>query len=270
MNGDLRRLRIFEAIKNRREVSVQTLIDELGVSGMTVRRDLTLLEEQRLIRRDYGKAIWIANDYYESVSFETRCVAHQEAKKRIAALAVQCLEDVNTLFLDGSSTCREFAKSLPQNRKLTVYTNSLAAVQILRGMPNIQTFVLGGYVTEDRNSLDGDLTLNIAKSVCVDATFVSCSGFSARGLVNNGLPESRLKGVMMGNAEHTYLLADHSKWNARALFNISEWERIQTFITDQAIDASLRRILIAKHVEVLSCDGAESKGAAENGIRSIV
>ena len=250
MDGNQRRLRVFEAIKSRGEVSVQTLIDGLGVSGMTIRRDLSVLEEQRLIRRAYGKAVWIADDYYETTSFEARSVAHQEAKQRIAELAAQHLQGVDSMFLDGSSTCREFVRYLPRNRRMTVYTNSLAAVQTLRGMPCVKTFVLGGYLTEDQNSLDSDVTVNLAKNVYVDAAFVSCSGYSVRGLVNNGLSESRLKGIMMENAEKTYLLADHSKWNARALFNISEWDRISTFITDQAVDPALMKTLAAKSVRV--------------------
>lgn len=250
MDGNQRRLRVLEAIKGRREVSVQALIDELGVSGMTVRRDLSLLEEQRLIRRAYGKAVWIADDYYEATSFEARSVAHQEAKQHIAEIAAQFLNGVKTLFLDGSSTCGEFARCLPRSCSLTVYTNNLAAVRYLQSMPYVKTFVLGGYLTEDRNSLDSDLTLNLAKNVFVDATFVSCSGYSTRGLVNNGLPESRLKGVMMENAEKTYLLADHSKWNVRALFDISEWDRINTFVTDQAIDPLLSKTLAIKNVNV--------------------
>lgn len=250
MEANQRRLSVFNAIKSRREVSVQALISELSVSGMTIRRDLSVLEEQRLIRRAYGKAIWIADDYYESTSFEERCVAHQEAKQSIANMAVQHLQGVNSLFLDGSSTCRELVRCLPRDHTMTVYTNSLAAVQALRGMPCIKTFVLGGYLTEDQNSLDSDVTVNLAKNVYVDATFVSCSGYSTRGLVNNGFSESRLKGIMMENAEKTYLLADHSKWNARALFNISEWDRIDTFITDQAVDPLLQKTLTAKEVSL--------------------
>ena len=257
MSGDQRRSYIFQAIQASGEVSVQALIDQFGVSGMTIRRDLALLEEQRLIRRMYGKAVWIARDYYRTASFEARCMAQQEAKQRIALLAAQCLGSAQSIFLDGSSTCGALARCLPRNRRLTVFTNNLAAVAHLRALENVQTFVMGGYVTEDRNSLDSDLTLALAKEVYVDATFVSCSGFSVRGLVNNGLPESRLKGVMMNHAERTYLLADHTKWNARALFDISEWDCIDTFITDEVPDSQLARILAAKQVAVRCCGQAE-------------
>lgn len=259
MSGDQRRAYIFEAIRSSGEVSVQALIAQFGVSGMTIRRDLALLEEQRLIRRMYGKAVWIARDTYRAASFEARCLAQQDAKQRIAQLAAQCLGSARSIFLDGSSTCDAFARCLPHNRRLTVYTNNLAAVQHLRELEGVQTFVMGGYVTEDRNSLDSDLTLSLARGVYVDATFVSCSGFSVRGLVNNGLPESRLKGVMMNNAGHTYLLADHTKWNARALFDISEWNCIDTFITDEAPDPQLGRVLAAKHVAVQCCGEAECR-----------
>ena len=250
MEVSQRRRRVFETVKARGEVHVQALIDELGVSGMTVRRDLSVMEQQRLIRRAYGKAIWIADDYYEVTSFEARCAAQREAKQRIAKLAAEHLRGVSSLFVDGSSTCRELVCRLPRDQKMSVYTNSLAAVQVLRSMPWVKTFVLGGFLTEDQNSLDSDATVSLVKSVYVDAAFVSCSGFSTRGLVNNGLSEARLKGIMMDNAERTYLLADHTKWNARALFDISRWERIHTFITDAAVDATLMKTLRAKNVRV--------------------
>lgn len=264
MSGDQRRSLVFETVKNRGEVSVQALVDTFGVSGMTIRRDLAMLEAQQLIRRAYGKAVWIARDYYRTASFAARCEAQRDAKRRIATLAAHEIGNAQSIFLDGSSTCGELAYCLPSNRRLTVYTNNLAAVQALREREQIRTFVMGGFVTDDGNSLDSDLTVNIAKSVNVDITFVSCSGFSARGLLNNGLPESRLKGVMMNQAERTCLLADHTKCNALAPFDISEWDSIDTFITDEALDPALSRILAAKRVVVRCCGETES----ENGVKA--
>lgn len=128
------------------------------------------------------------------------------------------------------------ARYLPRNRRLTVFTNNLAAGAPARAGKRAN--LCDGYcVTEGLNSLDSDLTLSLAKGAWMRRLY-RAAGFRC-GLVNNALPESRLKGVMMNNAEHTYLLADHTKWNARALFDISEWDGIDTFITDERLDPQL-------------------------------
>lgn len=96
MSGDQRRSHIFQAIQASGEVSVQALIDQFGVSGMTTGRDLALLEEQRR-SAGYGKAIWIARDTYRTASLR-RVAWQQEAKLRIAQLAAQCLGSPSPYF----------------------------------------------------------------------------------------------------------------------------------------------------------------------------
>ena len=249
MTSESRRQKLYNLIKARGEIPVSELIERLNVSGMTIRRDLDQLEKERLIRRSYGKAKLTWSDSVE-LPFEQRAVANLPEKQAIARLASAYVDNIDSIFVDGSTTSNELVKLLSEKKGLTVFTNSLESLLLLRGIASVNAFLIGGFLASDGNSMDGDIAISTARNIFVDAAFISCSGYSLSGLVNNGISGSHLKSIMLENSGKRFLLADHTKYNSRGLFLLGKWDKVDVFLTDTQPQDKLLDALEAERVEV--------------------
>lgn len=249
MKVEERRQRIYNILKRNEEISVATLSEQFKVSSMTIRRDLDYLEASNLINRTYGKA-HIINKNKQEFSFDYRSRENIELKQKIARTAFDLIQNVSSLYVDGSSTAAELLKILPPHYSYTIFTNSFQAFKILRENPSVRIFVIGGFLGQDHNTLDDDSSVAFAKQIYVDATVTSCSCFSKNGIFNDAMTGTQLKRIMTGNSSHNFLLADHTKANAQGLFLLNTWSSIQTLVTDQELDPELMNVLSAANVDV--------------------
>ena len=172
MKTESRQIAIYNMVKSNREMSVNALAECFGVSPMTIRRDLDNLEHAKLIHRAYGKA-FIANEDGSEMAFVLREASNLELKQKIAQTARRYLTGINSLYVDGSSTAHELIKILPTDRSYTIFTNSVATLLLLQQKEWITTFVIGGFLCDDNNTLDDSTSAEIAKRIFVDATSVS-------------------------------------------------------------------------------------------------
>lgn len=232
LRSKARQQKLYELIKARREINVSQIAASLGMSCMTIRRDLDTMEKENLISRAYGKAM-IVNASADELGYEVRKVRNIAAKQYIANLARTFLMEVDSIFIDGSTSCAEMIKLIPPYKKLTVFTSGLESVFLMKDMQNVRTFIMGGFISPDRNSIDSELTLQIAKNINVDAAFVSCSGYSENGLVNNGITGLQTTMTMIENSAQRFLLADNSKYRSRGLINFANWSMINCLITNE-------------------------------------
>jgi len=251
MKTESRQILVYEFVRSQREVQVATLSEYFSVSPMTIRRDLDSLEDLGLIKRQYGKAV-IINENMGEISFLSRHQTNQTLKHKIALTAIKHLKNASSIYTDGSSTAYEFISSLPPSRQLTVFTNSTAVLQYLQNRPNITIFIIGGFLTKNTSTLDSEISINIAKSIFVDATIISCSGFTTQGLFNNGITGSQVKRIMLENSHHNYLLADHTKFNTKGIFLLNTWDKIDTLICDQEFDPKATKQIQDQGVEVVT------------------
>ncbi|MCI8466250.1 MAG: DeoR/GlpR transcriptional regulator [Lachnospiraceae bacterium] len=239
MNAENRQIAIYEMIKSNKEMSVVALAQCFGVSAMTIRRDLDQLERSKLIERAYGKAL-IADESKIELSYSMRKSMNLASKQKIALLAAKFISerDIRTIYADGSSTVMEVLKVLPPNRSLTVFTNSIVAMNLLLPKTWIDTFVIGGFLNREVSSMDDITSADLCKQIYVDATFTSCSDISVDGMFNSGTTGTEIRRIMMKNSQHNYLLADHSKFNSRGIFLLNTWDKVDTLITDEKPDAA--------------------------------
>lgn len=249
MKAEERRQQIYNILKQKGEISISMLSDQLNVSSMTIRRDLDQLESSNLISRTYGKA-HIINKSKQELSFDYRSMENQYLKQKIAQTALNLIKNATSIYVDGSSTAAELLKILPPNYSYTVFTNSFQALKILRENPFIRIFVIGGFLGQDHNTFDDDSSLAFARQIFVDVTITSCSCFSKNGVFNDSLTGTQLKRIMVKNSTHNYLLADHTKANTQGLFLLNTWDSVHTLVTDQQLDSELMNVLHSANVEV--------------------
>lgn len=250
MKSASRQSLIYEYIKKHNEVSINCIAEYFNISAVTVRRYVDKLEENGLICRKYGKAL-IADKSKAEFSFYSRSQKNIEYKQTIAHTALPYLLEADSVFLDASTTSMELLKCLPRSKTLTIYAANTEVVKTLESYPNIKLFIMGGYLSKsDGITLDSEITLNIARQIFVDACFISCGGFSADGFFDNATTGIEVKRAMLENSAHNYLLADHTKFNAKGIFKVDTWNPIQTLICDGSFDKKTEYILKGRGVSI--------------------
>lgn len=249
-NARVRQSKIFEHLKVVGSESVTVLAQMFGVSEMTIRRDLDALERASLIVRQHGKALLVKTETL-SVGFAERAGKNYKVKCAIAQRAIPLLENAKTLYVDGSSTAFCLLQFLPRDCVYTIFTNSYAVFKEISVMPNIQSFIIGGFLTDDNNTIDDESSREMAKHIFVDLAFYSCYGFSYDGLFNNAYLGTEVKRIVLQNAEKSVLLADSSKVLKRGIYLFSTWASVSYLITDSPLPDSLAGSIRAAGTDVI-------------------
>ncbi|MFU8840184.1 MAG: DeoR/GlpR family DNA-binding transcription regulator [Nitriliruptoraceae bacterium] len=251
MYPEERQARILELARGNGRVEVARLADELDVTPETVRRDLTALERQGLLRRVHGGAIPI-----ERLGFEptvgTRAEVLTAEKERIAKVALTLLPDEGSILLDAGTTTARLAEALPGDRELTVVTNALDIAVALAHRPNLTVLALGGRVRSRTLAAVDVWALDALKDTFVDVAFLGTNGISVeRGLTTPDPTEAAVKRAMIGAARRSVVLGDHTKVGADHLIRFGDLDQIDTFVTDSDLDLELAGELEATGLRVV-------------------
>ena len=201
---------IYEDIKRQGSVMVSTIMEQYGISAMTARRDLNVLEQQDLIERSYGRAV-LKKQRADVDAYIRRRQVNLESKRYIAQLALEKLRDAESIYVDSSSTCNTLVDMITPEYSFTVYTNSVPTLNVLMTKPWLKAYIFGGTLSHDAQSLDSTSSLVTAKKIFVDAAILSCSGFDEQKISNNDIVSVNERRVMLSNAGQRVLLADHTK-----------------------------------------------------------
>jgi DeoR family fructose operon transcriptional repressor len=220
-------------------VDVAALAPELGVTPETVRKDLTALERQGLLRRVHGGAIPVERLGFEPAVGQ-RAESHREEKDRIAKAAIAELPVEGAILLDSGTTTARIAEMLPPDCELTVVTNSLPIALTLSVRPGLQVLVTGGRVRSRTLAAVGDWAGNALATVRVDVAFLGANGISAAyGLTTPDQAEAASKRAMIRAARRPVVVADHSKLGADYFAQFGELSEIDMLITDTGADDGL-------------------------------
>ena len=217
-------------------VDVAELSAELSVTSETVRRDLTVLERQGVLRRVHGGAIPIERLGFEP-ALAARSAVMTAEKDRIAKAAVAELPDEGAILLDAGSTTARLVEQLPLDRALTVVTNALPLAVSMATRPNITVLLLGGRVRGRTLAAVDRWATDALAETFVEVAFVATNGLSVqRGLTTPDHAEAATKRAMIASARRCVLLADHTKVGVDHLARFGELEQVDTFITDTGLD----------------------------------
>jgi len=250
VSSDTRRHLIIEVLHEQDSVTVAELSKRLGVTEVTTRKDLQLLEEQGYLTRVRGGAVMSGRGQLE-LRFAARQQLHLDAKRRVAARAVRHIEPGQTIFLDGSSTVFQMTRLLRDQENLTVLTNGLYAALELSFAPAITTIVVGGILRRRTSSLVDMLSPNLLRRLHVDIAFLSCRGFTlTNGMMESDLREAQLKRSMAMSAQRTIALIDHSKFEEPFTASSLLPEEIDQIICNSSLADEYREKLIANGIEL--------------------
>ncbi len=232
-----RRSYIEKRLAAEGSIRVAELARLFSVSSETIRKDLIFLEEKGLAVKAYGGALALGGAC--EPSFAEKSVKHLEEKRRIAEAALSRIESGMSLILDGGSTLFVFAQALTIKKDITVFTNGLKAAQVLDEY-GITTYVLGGQVRHNSNSIVGSWTMRSLKEIRVDLAILGTSGFHDRGgpCVENFI-EAESKAAMIEAGNRVIVLGDSSKAQTQAVIEFADWGDIDELITDNNIGSDV-------------------------------
>jgi DeoR family transcriptional regulator of aga operon len=229
-------------------VSVRELTETLGASPATVRRDLQLLEEQKLLSRSHGGAV--GNGVLYELPVRYRSGRQAEEKGRIADAAVERIADAQTVGLTGGTTTTEVARRL-RERSLTVVTNAVNIASELVISETIRLVVTGGVARSQSYELIGPLAERTLEGLNVDVMFLGVDGVSAGGLTTHDEVEAQTNRKMVERAARVIVVCDSSKIGRSALSSICSLQAVDELITDTAAPAEQLDAVRAAGVEVV-------------------
>lgn len=234
--------RILKQAVERGRVDVTELAAAFDVTTETIRRDLSQLQEQRLVRRVHGGAV-----SWERFRFEPLLAVRDDQqvaeKRRIAQLAVDELPPEGTILIDSGSTAARLVEVMPRQADITVVTNSLTAAEALADH-DLEVIVLGGLLRKDTLAMVDAHTVTAVRDLAVSTLFFSCDGFSPqRGLMTPYRHEAALKSAMMRAASKVVAMADHTKLGNEHLVRFASWAEVDVLITNTEVPAEIVRII---------------------------
>lgn len=208
-----RQRKILEIIERSGKVEVEQLANILGVSVMTVRRDLTQLDNLGFLERVHGGALLLQQKRGgEELPVFERSREKTEIKERIGRAVAGLINDHEKIFLGSGSTTAAIASALLHHRNLTVFTNAINISNILMASPQIRVAVLGGFLRRSELSLIGYFAENALRGLQVDKLVIGIRGIDPiKGLTSDNIEELITDQAIMNISKTIIIAADNSK-----------------------------------------------------------
>lgn len=238
---------ILDRVREDGAVRVADLVRELGVSDMTVRRDLEVLDERGLLEKVHGGATSIAGNALFEPGFAAKSALQQSEKDAIADAAVALAEPGMAIAVSAGTTTYALAQRLAYVPGLTVVTNSVRVADVLYQAGRAdQTIILTGGVRTPSDALVGPFAVAALRTVHVDLVFVGVHGMDPHsGFTCPNLLEADTDRALIEAGRSLVVVADHSKWGVIGISSIARLDQADVLITDAGLDPNARATLAA-------------------------
>ena len=248
-----RQSKILESLETKKYISVNELSEKLKVSVVTIRKDLTLLEQEGYLHRTHGGASKQMRYVFDQTVTEKE-TQNVEEKTRIITKALDFIKENEFIILSSGTTVNLLAQNLYGFRNLTVLTPSLRVALEVCKNPNVNTIHLGGEVRKNSTSTIGVLAEETLSNFSCTTLFLGIEGIDLDyGLSSTNVGEAHLNKKMMERVDKTIVLADSSKIHKRGFGFICYVEKIDMLITDSNVDPEFVEELEKRGVEVVIC-----------------
>jgi DeoR/GlpR family transcriptional regulator of sugar metabolism len=242
MDAEERRRELLRLVQSRKSVVLDDLVEHLGVSRMTVHRDLDLLASRGLLRKQRGGASAESSLLFES-NFHYRQEIFQPEKVALAKAAVRLIEPGHVIMMDDSTTVLQICDELAEIENVTVITNSLAACEKLRGKANTRLVLAGGNYSDTLQGFYGLLCEQMLRKLRADWAFMSAPSVIGTSLYHQDQEVVRVKRAMMEAAGRSVMMLVAAKFRTRALTQFAELSEFDHIFIDQHVDPAATRAL---------------------------
>ncbi|MBF4762831.1 DeoR/GlpR transcriptional regulator [Nocardioides islandensis] len=246
-------------------VRVSDLVSRLGVSDMTVRRDLQTLHRQGLLEKVHGGAMAVAEPSTSEPGFEANSARRQLEKQAIGAQAASLVRPGSAIAVSAGTTTHAFARHLVDVPDLTVVTNSVWVADLLHrsGAESVSVLVTGGLRTPS-DALVGPVAITALSSLHVDAVFLGVHGMEERaGFSTPNLLEAETNRAMIRSGRRLVVLTDSSKWGVVGLSSMAHLSDADVLISDTGLSAQASAILAERVGQLVLVDPASPTPSGE-------
>jgi DeoR family fructose operon transcriptional repressor len=244
-----RQSKIEAYLQKAEYASLDELAKHVGASVSTVRRDVNVLEESKVLRRTHGGARTLqpkTDDFVFNVR-DTHQVSEKDAMGEACAALVQPGQNV---IIDSGTTCFHVAKRLG-DKVAQIITNSLPVANLFSASSRHEVHLSGGVIYPRLGVLMGPHAVETFARMHADVAILSGSGISDDGIYNSHALLVDIQRAMIAGAARVIFCLDHTKFGRRSTFFVTDFEPVDVVVTDAAAPAELIASLREKGIEVV-------------------
>ena len=245
-----RHQQILALVADRGVVSIAELTERLGVSHMTIRRDVQKLEEQGAVLSVSG-GVRSADRLAAGPSHLTKSALYNEEKRAIGRTAARQIPRNSCIYLDAGTTTLALAREVVDRDDLLVVTNDFMVANLLMEASQCRVIHTGGTVCRENRSCVGESAARSLRHLAIDIAFISASCWGPRGLFTPDEDKVMVKQAVSEVSSKRVLLSDSSKYNRIATFLALPLESFDRVVTDTHLSGSARELLSAGSCELV-------------------
>jgi len=243
-----RQKKVLNLISTNPSITVKRLAEASGVSSVTIRQDLNLLESEGFIKRIHGGAVLSSED---DISY--RLGINYDKKLKIAKLASSFIKEGDTIFIESGSINALLAKELVSMEKINIITTNVFIVRQLRKNKMANIILLGGIYQTESESLVGTITKTCLSNINFNKCFIGIDGFSINsGFTSKDLQRSEIASCIIKNSEEVFILSDSSKFGVTELTKFCDCGEVDHIITDTGLNKEYTNFLKNNQINVLT------------------
>jgi DeoR family transcriptional regulator, aga operon transcriptional repressor len=245
-----RRQYILALAQQHGRVLVEELSESLGISRITIRKDLDYLQAKGALQRTHGGALLPGSGALADPSLREKEGRHSQEKQRISVAAVNLVQEGQCVLLDSGTTTTAIARALKKFSQLTIITNAVNIAAELSGT-DFEVLLTGGSLRKNSFSLVGPLAEDMLHDMHADILFLGVDGFDMEvGLTTPNLMESRVNRAMVKAASMVVAVCDSTKFNRRSLSKIVDATAIHHVITDRDLPKETAEALRSLNIKL--------------------
>ena len=241
---------ILEHLKKDGYVKVQELSSQLGVSEVTIRKDLKELESKKMLYRNHGSASSLSSIISDK-HIDIKEKINIDEKVKIAKAAAKLLEPNDKIIIASGSTMSAFANEIIDIENITIITSSVKITLALYHNPNLDIIQLGGAMRKNSASVVGHYAENILKNFSCNKLFLGVDGIDFEyGLTTSNMSEASINQQMINASQEIILLTDSSKFGKRGFCKICDINKVNHIITDSNAPSNIIDLIREREIKV--------------------
>lgn len=252
--------KVIQELNKNGKVLVDELAHQFGVSPATIRLDLNEIENRGIAKKVYGGAIpkipRSQDILFKEEFFTERLNTNFNEKEAIGKLAIDLIDDGETIMIDGGTTTYQLCKHLHLKNNLSVITCTFFNLwPELVAKSNMQLFLIGGFLRKESLSLIGEIREDMIRNFRASKYFMGIDGISLEhGLTTLNFQEASLKKSFLESSQELIVIADHTKFDKVCPIPVADLERVSKIVTDSGISNVFKSSLEKMNIELLIAD----------------
>ncbi len=243
---NLRYTKILNILSQKKKITIKEISDELKVSEVTIRKDLSQLESKGLLKREHGFATMLDSD-----DVTNRLSFNYEIKKKIAQKALETIKDGETLMIESGSCCALLAEEIVSNRRdTTIITNSVFIATYVRNKAGARIILLGGEFQNESQVMIGPLIKICAMNFHVEKFFMGTDGFNEIGAMSGDLMRAEAVRNMAESAEQAIILTESKKFSQTGIVQLIPYEKISKIYTDNEMKETIKQKFESRNIQI--------------------